>query len=125
MAGMSKDKANVQNQHVELSSNSTARASGGAHHGSQMMGGVGPSNPSVSVPVSQQPSGGGGGSYGGPSRCDQVSQENSSSFSIRCCRGSQGTVHSSYCSSGGHASVGVSRMGGASSRSSMSGGWGA
>lgn len=57
MAGVSKDKANMQNMHVELFSDPPARASGGTHRGSrQMIGGMGWSNPSVRVaqPASSQ-----------------------------------------------------------------------
>ncbi|XP_026952214.1 heterogeneous nuclear ribonucleoprotein H isoform X12 [Sagmatias obliquidens] len=130
VAAMSKDKANMQHRYVELFLNSTAGASGGAYehryvelflnstagasggaYGSQMMGGMGLSNQSsYGGPASQQLSGGYGGGYGG--------QSSMSGY------GSQGTVNSSYYSSGSRASMGVNGMGGMSSMSSMSGGWG-
>ncbi|XP_073658999.1 heterogeneous nuclear ribonucleoprotein H isoform X15 [Tursiops truncatus] len=110
VAAMSKDKANMQHRYVELFLNSTAGASGGAY-GSQMLGGMGLSNQSsYGGPASQQLSGGYGGGYGG--------QSSMSGY------GSQGTVNSSYYSSGSRASMGVNGMGGMSSMSSMSGGWG-
>ncbi|KAM5217555.1 heterogeneous nuclear ribonucleoprotein H isoform 5-T11 [Hipposideros larvatus] len=130
VAAMSKDKANMQHRYVELFLNSTAGASGGAYehryvelflnstagasggaYGSQMMGGMGLSNQSsYGGPASQQLSGGYGGGYGG--------QSSMSGY------GSQGAVSSSYYSSGSRVSVGVNGMGGISSVSSMSGGWG-
>ncbi|XP_069396670.1 heterogeneous nuclear ribonucleoprotein H isoform X9 [Delphinus delphis] len=133
VAAMSKDKANMQHRYVELFLNSTAGASGGAYehryvelflnstagasggaYGSQMMGGMGlckyPNQSSYGGPASQQLSGGYGGGYGG--------QSSMSGY------GSQGTVNSSYYSSGSRASMGVNGMGGMSSMSSMSGGWG-
>ncbi|XP_047633858.1 heterogeneous nuclear ribonucleoprotein H isoform X14 [Phacochoerus africanus] len=99
-----------EHRYVELFLNSTAGASGGAY-GSQMLGGMGLSNQSsYGGPASQQLSGGYGGGYGG--------QSSMSGY------GSQGTVNSSYYSSGSRASMGVNGMGGMSSMSSMSGGWG-